>query len=71
MQQALDKSRSVKDGEEMETLLDHLIQETRDPMMLKDEVLNVSGPALLCCMFSLLTRRRRPTDPPRGASSEP
>lgn len=40
--QALNKSRSVNDGEATETLLDHLIQETRDPKVLKDEVLNVS-----------------------------
>lgn len=42
VQNALEKSRTVKDGEEYETLLDHLIQETRDPRVLKDEVLNVS-----------------------------
>ncbi|ORY73252.1 cytochrome P450 [Leucosporidium creatinivorum] len=41
VQEALDKSRTVKNGEETETLLDHLIHETRDPKILKDEVLNI------------------------------
>jgi hypothetical protein len=41
---ALEKSRNKQDKAErnVETLLDHLIHETRDPKVLKDEVLNVS-----------------------------
>ncbi|KAK4053493.1 hypothetical protein OIV83_001660 [Microbotryomycetes sp. JL201] len=37
----LNKQRSTKGNEEVETLLDHLISETRDPKMLRDEVLNI------------------------------
>ncbi|KAK4050918.1 Cytochrome P450 monooxygenase [Microbotryomycetes sp. JL221] len=37
----LNKQRVVKGNEEVETLLDHLISETRDPKMLRDEVLNI------------------------------
>ncbi|KAM0788535.1 hypothetical protein ACM66B_001663 [Microbotryomycetes sp. NB124-2] len=37
----LNKQRTTKGKEEVETLLDHLISETRDPKMLRDEVLNI------------------------------